>query len=176
MLHLSGSEFTDLFHTCQRSAFHLETHDTYGVPNESEPFRKFLAGEEDDYRWLSDWLTIVRDATSRGVQFTRARVVTETHADYKRWGLVVARENIAAGEDIRYLPRHRIDPGDLTADDYWLFDEETVAFTLFTPNGAAAGAAATRDRTIVDRCRRVRDDVWQLAVPRADYVRVHVGR
>lgn len=176
MLHLSGSELTDLFRACRRSAFHLETHDTYGVPDESEPFRKFLAGAEDDYQWLSDWLAVVRAATSRGVQFARARVVTEPHVDYTRWGLVVARENIAAGEDIRYLPRHRIQPSDLTADDYWLFDDETVAFTLFTHDGSAAGAALTRDHAIVDRCRRVRDIVWQRAIPHSEYVRVYAER
>ena len=35
---------------------------------------------------------------------TRVRVVSEPHDDYTRFLLDLARINVAAGEDIRYLP------------------------------------------------------------------------
>jgi hypothetical protein len=176
MLHLTGSAFTGLLRTCRQSAFHLEVHDSYGTPAEDEPFRRFLDNEPDDYEWLSGWLEVVRDATARGVSFTRVRVVTEPHVDYTRWGLVVASQNIDAGEDIRYLARHHIDSGELATDDYWLIDDVTVAFTLFAPSGAAAGAAISTDPVIVERCREVRDTVWRRAVAYDRYVRAHSER
>src|SRR5690242_448404 len=96
---LQGRTFDDLFRDCARSAFHLEVHDTYQTPEESGPFRLFLAGQPDDFTWHQPWLTLVREATGAGKSITRVRVVTVPHADYTRWGLSVAPRNIRAGED-----------------------------------------------------------------------------
>lgn len=90
--------------------------------------------------------------------------------DYTRWGLTVAPHNISAGEDIRWLPRHLIAPGHLTADDYWLFDDDRVVFTVFEPGGQFVGGAATTDPTIVGLCCTVRDRVWDVAIPHSQYV------
>ncbi|MBL1079141.1 hypothetical protein JK358_32530 [Nocardia sp. 2] len=174
MLHLSGRDFTDLFRTCQRSAFHIEVQDSYSTPEESEPFHRFLTGQPDDYGWLREWLDIVRAQTKRGVAFTRLRVVAVPHADYTRWGLAVAPSNIEAGEDIRYLPRASA-AQDVPRDDYWLFDESTVAFTLFDSNGRAAGAAVTTDPALVRRATSVREALWGSAVPHSEYIRATVA-
>lgn len=174
MLHLTGDDFTNLFRTCGRSAFHLEVHDSYGIPDESGPFRRFLAGEPDDYAWMRGWTDVVREATERGVIFQRARVVTEPHVDYTRWGLVIAPLNIEAGEDVRYLPRQRVNADELPADDFWLFDDKTVAYSLFTASGAAVGAAVTTDPAIARRCVAIRAAVWRQAIPHAEYTRTTV--
>ena len=84
-------------------------------------------------------------------------------------GSTIAEHNIAAGEDIRWLPRHLIDTAELATDDYWLFDDNHVVFTVFTPNGAFMGGGATRDPVIVQHCRMVRDRVWEAAIPHAQY-------
>ncbi|MBF6068182.1 MULTISPECIES: DUF6879 family protein [Nocardia] len=173
MRHLIGSGFTNLFRTCQQSAFHLEVHDTYSTPEESEPFRMFLAGEPDDYAWMNGWTDTVRAGAARGVAFQRVRVVTVPHTDYTRWGLAVSEVNIAAGEDVRYLPRHQVDADRLPSDDYWLFDDTMVAYTLFTPEGAAAGAAVTTDPVLVRRCIEIRAVIWPRAIPRARYIGSH---
>ncbi|MFE3280917.1 DUF6879 family protein [Nocardia sp. NPDC059239] len=174
MLHVIDHEFGDMFRSCRKSAFHLEVQDVYETPEESEPFRKFLNGEPDDFAWLQGWFDLVRESSKRGVAFTRVRVVTVPHVDYVRWSLAVSPLNIEAGEDIRYLPRHLVNADDLTADDYWLFDDSTVAYTLFTPDGAAAGAAVTTDPVLVRRCAQVRDAVWRQAIPYAEYRRTTV--
>ncbi|WP_334026204.1 DUF6879 family protein [Nocardia terpenica] len=171
MLHVIGDEFRDMFRSCQRSAFHLEVQDIYETPEESGPFRRFLVGEPDDFAWLQSWLDLVREATDRGVLFTRVRVVTEPHVDYVRWSLAVSPLNIRAGEDIRYLPRRLVDLGELPADDYWLFDGNVIAYTLFRPDGTASGAAVTTDPTQVEHCAATRDMVWRKAVPYSDYYR-----
>jgi hypothetical protein len=167
---LHDEAFLSLFRSFERTAYHLEVLDTYSTPEEDEPFRKFLAGEPDDYEWFKDWEELVREETASGKVMHRARVVTEPHVDYTRWGLVVAHRNIEAGEDIRYLPRHQINPSELTTDDWWLFDGSLVAFTLFTPDGAASGAAVTTDPVMVEHCRTVWNRVWDKAVPHAEYL------
>nr|WP_228566341.1 DUF6879 family protein [Nocardia sp. SYP-A9097] len=95
--------------------------------------------------------------------------MTVPHVDYVRWSLAVSPLNIEAGEQIRLLPRHAVDGEELPTDDYWMFDENTVAFTLFDPRGAASGAAVTTDPVIVRRCASVRDSLWSRAVPYAEY-------
>lgn len=168
---LQGEAFDEFFHTFERAAYHLEVLDTYETPEESEPFQRFLTGEPDDYEWFKDWADDVHAITSSGKQMRRARVVTEPHTDYTRWSLVVAQQNIAAGEDIRYLPRHLIDPAELSTDDFWLFDNNLVAFTVFEPSGQFVGGVFTQDPVIVDYIRTVWNRVWDKAVPHADYIK-----
>lgn len=167
---LRGEAFDNLFRTFTRDAFHLEVQDTYHTPDETGPFHLFLNGSVDDFGWHQPWLNLVRDAAAANRTIRRARVVTVPHENYTRWGLTVAEHNIDAGEDIRWLPRHLIAPGELTADDYWLFDNTTVVFTIFEPGGRFVGGAATTDSMIVDHCRAVRDQVWQAAIPHRDYI------
>ncbi|MFF0547092.1 DUF6879 family protein [Nocardia thailandica] len=171
MLLLEGDDFDDLLRSAREEAFHLEVKDTYNTPNESQPFHNFLnGGPADDYAWLQDWLDLVADTSSRGIAIRRARVVTVPHTDYTRWLLDVSHQNTAAGEDIRYLPRYLTDPDKLTSDDWWLFDRESVAFTIFEPGGQWRGGAFTTDPRIVAYCCDVRDLVWDAATPHADYV------
>ncbi|GAA5154272.1 hypothetical protein GCM10023321_25810 [Pseudonocardia eucalypti] len=167
---LQGRAFDELFHNFAADAFHLEVQDSYHTPDEAGPFQLFLNGDPDDFAWHQPWLQLIRETTGSGKQIRRARVVTVPHGDYTRWGLTVAPHNIAAGEEIRWLPRHCIRPDELTADDYWLLDDALVVFTVFEPSGQFAGGAATTDPTIIRRCRNVRDRVWDLAIPHHEYV------
>ncbi|MGH3477509.1 MAG: DUF6879 family protein [Pseudonocardiaceae bacterium] len=166
---LQGEAFDDLFRAFARDAFHLEVQDSYHTPDETGPFQLFLTGQEDNLAWHQPWLGLVQDVSAAGKRIRRVRVVTVPHVDYTRWGLTVAEHNIAAGEDIRWQPRHLIDSDALAADDFWLFDDERVVFTVFEPGGRFAGGAATTDPVIVARCCAVRDVVWQTAIPHRDY-------
>lgn len=131
----------------------------------------FLKNEREDYEWFQPWLDHVRDTTGRGVAMNRVRVVTVPLNDYTRYAKHVARLNVDAGEDVRYLPRRLIGADELTADDWWLFDDEVVAFTVFDPgkNGKLLGGAVTTDPQIVNYVRGVKERVWSLAVPLAEY-------
>ena len=168
---LQGEAFDNLFYTFKESAFHLEVEDAYHTPDESEPFQKFLNGEPDDFEWHRPWLELIRKATKSGKRVERVRIVSEPHVDYTRWGLSVAPLNIDAGEDIRWLPRQTTKGMDLTADDFWLIDDERVVFTIFTPEGRFSGGAETVDPIIVERCVRVRDQAWSAAIPQSKYVK-----
>ncbi|WP_419150650.1 DUF6879 family protein [Nocardia vinacea] len=64
-------------------------------------------------------------------------MVTEPHTDYHRWLLTLTPQNIEAGEDIRYLPRYLA--GEVQAEDYWLLDDERVAFHARDDEGRGLG-------------------------------------
>ncbi|MBL1073078.1 hypothetical protein JK358_01585 [Nocardia sp. 2] len=149
----------------EKEAFHLELLDDYESPGGDAPYRNWLAGgPEDDYAWFQDWLSLVRGMTSRGAVMRRVRVATVPLSDYQRWMLEVTFNNIDAGEDIRYLPRHLADAHRLGTDDWWLVDDAIVSFTLFDPAGNWVGGAVTTDPRIVDLCRQTRDYVWPMAI------------
>ncbi len=167
---LLDGAFDELFRTFQQSAFHLEVADVYQAPGESEPLRRFLAGEPDDYAWQQPWLSLMREATAAGRAVRRLRVVSVPHGDYTRWLLAVSRLNTGAGEVIRWLPRHAVGSRPITTDDFWIFDDARVVFTVFAPDGSFAGGAETVDSAIVEHCARVRDALWPVAVPHDDYV------
>jgi len=167
---LTGDDFDNLFRTFEESAFHLELKDSYHVPEESGPFALFLEGRPDDFAWHQPWLNIVREASSAGKSITRVRVVSVPHTNYVRWGLSVAPLNIGAGEDVRWLPRHRAADIDFPPDDYWLFDDGRVVLTVFHPDGRFLGGREPADAKVIDQCRRAHEQAWALAIPHGRYI------
>ena len=168
---LLNGQFDQLFRGFQREAFHLEVADVYEAPEEAEPIRRYLAGEPDDFAWQQPWLDLVRRTTASGRSVRRLRVVTEPHGDYTSWLLKISHLNADAGEVIRWLPRAELGGRPIAADDYWLFDDRRVVFTLFGPDGSSTFGAATDDPAIVGHCVRVRDALWPVAVPHDEYVK-----
>src|SRR6266568_2221300 len=156
--HLHDDDFNQLFRNARTRAFHLETQDTYNTPEEAEPLRLWLAGEPDpDAEWYSEWDDLIAESTQRGVAIRRIRIVTVPNSDYTRWLCAVSDSNIAAGEDIRWLPRHLVSKDEYTVDDWWLWDDDLLGFTIFEPSGRFAGAAVTDDPVLLERCLIVRD-------------------
>lgn len=159
-----------LFRAAKESAFHLEVRDTYCEPAESEPLRRFINGEPPPPEYeKSDWTDLIRTISSNGVQVSRVRVVTVPHTDYQRWLLSVTGENVDAGEDIRYVPRHLA--GEVPLDDWWLFDGNRVCFNLTDSAGGPAGIGITTDPGIAAYCRGVRQRLWELATPYREYIK-----
>nr|WP_297628963.1 DUF6879 family protein [Nocardia sp.] len=142
------------------------------MPSESEPLRRFLDGEPrsdtPDKSWKV-WSSLVGDATGRGVVVSRIRVVTVPLSDYQRWLSTETQENIDVGEAIRYLSRHLVSAGQVPADDFWLFDDSTVAFNLVDQAGKPAGAAVTTDPSIAAYCWQVKQHLWAMATPFDEY-------
>jgi hypothetical protein len=78
--------------------------------------------------------------------------------------------NIAAGEDIRYLPRHLTEDIELPDEDFWLFDDDTLILSVFSADGRTGGFAQPSSAELLTQCIAVRDQVWERAVPYAQYV------
>lgn len=160
--------FPELFGQAERSAFHLETRDAYDVADENPQLARYLEGHrDDDYTWFQPWLNLMRDATNRGIAVSRVRIVTVPLPDYHRWLLSITPENANAGENIRYVARH-LATG-VPSDDWWLFDDSSVAFNVVDPVGQGAGVAVTDDAHIVGYCCSVRDRLWEMATPYAEF-------
>ena len=165
---LIGDEFGALFRTFEHTAFRLETRDQYNAPVEDEPLRQFVAGEQPDMAWFTNWLTSIRTATAQGRRFRRVRVVTRPLTDYSRFGHFCAGYTNEAGEDIRYLDR--ADAGALPDYDYWLFDSCKLVRMHFAEDGAFLGGEVVEEPAVIVRHNYWRDAAWHLATRRDAFV------
>jgi Family of unknown function (DUF6879) len=170
---LTDQQWTDLFGACQDSAWHLETRDWYGVDDEKQRFARFLATGRRDHAMEAaerqHWLDLMRSVTAAGVQVRRARIISEPASDYIRFSHAGAQPNIDAGEQIRWLARHRASRIALPGNDFWLFDRERVLFNYFTGDGRSAGHELATDAQAVRLCESAFAAVWPLAIPHAQY-------
>lgn len=166
---MTYEEFQTCFHDAKR-AWHLELKDTYRVAHEDEPLRKWLAGAYDDLAWRRPWQRFILEVTSAGCEVQRLRVVTVPHTDYTRWLLAIAGDNVKAGEDIRYLPRHLATDVDFPAEDCWLFDDDRLVLSVFPGDGRTGAFVVETDPQLIERYRAARDLTWSRGVPHADYV------
>lgn len=169
MLHLGFEDLADAFRT-HRRAFHLEVRDDYsGVAGEADRVQRFLNGQPQDPAASARWRALMREVAEAGVAVQRVRVITEPHGDYTRFSVGTTAANLEAGEDIRWLPRQAA-PADLPDDDWWLFDDELAAYTVFERDGSALpGWVATTDPLIVGHYAQLRDQLWAKAIPHSEY-------
>ncbi|MFJ8753289.1 DUF6879 family protein [Streptomyces sp. NPDC102441] len=169
---ISSDERNQLFESFAHDAFHLELRDDYSIPNEDGPFRAWLDGAEEDDSYMAPWLQLMKGVTDAGKTVRRVRVVTEPHAPYIRWEYISTHVNEEAGESIRWLPRHEMPEGlvlPVAGNDWWLFDDETLAVGHFDESGRVLGSEIITDPSVVAECVRVRDLLWGTSVPHNEY-------
>jgi hypothetical protein len=167
----SGSAFTQLFGTVARSARRLESRDRYG--GDREPLQRWLAGEIDEPEpsgVRAAWLAQVRATTATGGRYERVRIVPEPPTDYQRFALRSCRQNVEAGEDIRYLRRERANQLDLPAHDFWLFDGERLALMYFTADDRLVGAHLIIQPAVVRQHEQWFELACAEATPYHDYL------
>ncbi|MEV7011529.1 DUF6879 family protein [Streptosporangium sp. NPDC051022] len=173
---LSLEEWRARFAAVEHGAFHLELRDSYGVAEESSRFGRWLAGERESYadvaEWFRDWTGKVRAITSTGRSVHRVRVVTEPISPYIAFEHHDTPHNIAAGEDIRWLPRHQLPEGivfPVGGNDWWLLDDSALVVNHFDADGRSSSRELIEDPVVVAACVQVRDLLWGQAIPHADY-------
>lgn len=154
------------------SAFRLETLDHYVADNEREPYRRFLAGHAHDPAWRLPWQRTVRGIVDAGMTIGRVHIVPASLTDYLRFELTRAYPaSVAAGEDVRVLPRDVADELGLPqAEDYWLFDDRCSAVLRYGPNGDFVDVEITTDPARVQEHLRWRDTARSAAVPLHEYL------
>jgi hypothetical protein len=165
---LSNEVAGALFRDFQRSAFRLETLQTYTIPRDQASFERFLAGESkpDDYN--ATWETSVRQHVAAGKTMQRAKVVRRPFSDYTRYLFAWAIPgNVAAGEDYQIVDASDREL-DLPEQDFWLFDDDTVLLLNFNPDGTLRDRELA-DPSQVDQYRRWRDLALAEAVPFRGY-------
>ncbi|MFF0497827.1 DUF6879 family protein [Nocardia aobensis] len=159
-----------LFRDARRSALRVEVRDSRELTDDDEPLVRWREnGDVVETDGERIWCALVAETVARGVRIARVRVVTVPHTEYTRWLLDACAPNIAAGEEVRYLPRHFA--ANPPADDFWLFDGETVAFDVVDDDNAHPGLAVTTDRSIAGVYADAWERLWSHGVDRDDYLR-----
>jgi hypothetical protein len=125
----------------------------------------------DRSSWWNGWHETVAAANSRGVAVRRARVVSEPLHPYGLYEHDLTAGNIAAGEDVRWLPRRLAADLLVPATDFWVFDDETVLFHHFTGEGQLAqdGREYRDDPALAKVLTGAFEAVWERAVPHAEF-------
>jgi|SRR5918992_3323612 hypothetical protein len=163
----------DLLSSARYAAVHLEMRDVYAVDQEDEEFRAWRAGHRDDpanpASWWRPWLTLVQEATARGVGVRRARIVSEPVSEYIRFEYDGTFTNVYAGERVRWLPRRRASDLCLPGNDFWLFDDELVLWNHFDGAGHPQQKEVTRDLAVIKLCASAFDAVWDRGVDHEEY-------
>jgi hypothetical protein len=160
--------FRELIAETTTSAAHLEMRDAY-TPSDPQ-FLDWLAGRPIPEPALPDWYALVRAHVARGVRFRRARVVSEPLAPYIRFEhAMTGATNVAAGEDVRWLPRRLASDLCLPGNDFWLFDDRLIRFHHFSGEGEIVEDELCDDPAVIRMCAAAFESIWGRAVPHADY-------
>ncbi|GAB2918237.1 DUF6879 family protein [Streptomyces mayteni] len=165
--------FEELFNACQASAVHLEMRDGYMKSDPS--YVAWAQGERESIRDLDPesrpWLSLMRKSTGRGVAVRRARIVSEPVSDYIRFEHYLTDPNVAAGEQVRWLPRRRATDLVLPGNDFWVFDEQTLLVNHFDGEGESAPEPheLITEPEVVKLCVTAFEAVWSRAVPHEEY-------
>lgn len=165
--------FDELLRSCEQSAVHLEMRD--GYMRNDPMFRAWQAGHRDDpadrASWWRPWLDLMLETTGRGVDVRRARIVSEPVSGYIRFEYDVTFANMAAGEQVRWLPRRRASDLALPGNDFWLFDGKLAMINHFDGEGnwADPPTELTTDPAVVTLCATAFESVWDRAIPHEHY-------
>jgi hypothetical protein len=168
-----ADQASELLSGCERSAVHLEMRDTY---SRNDPrFADWLGGfrydPADRSSWWHPWLDTVERARARGVAVRRARIVSEPVSEYIRYEYDITFRNVAAGEQVRWLPRRQASDLALPGNDFWLFDDRLVLWLHFNGEGDLLpdGWETTEDPAAGKHCAAAFESVWERAIPHEDY-------
>jgi hypothetical protein len=164
----SADSWRRCFDEFESSAFRLEMQQTYTMPNEQANFRRFLSGEPKPEDHNAAWHEKIRRLTDAGKLVQRAKIIRWPLTDYLRyqraWGIP---GNVAAGEDYRMVDITADEHG-LPAQDFWLFDDETVVHLNYYQDGTFAGAELVAEPQLA-KYRGWRDNALSHGVPFAEW-------
>jgi hypothetical protein len=158
-----------LFRAAERAAWHMELRDSY-APDDPD-WLDWQAGHRFDpqERWAG-WSDLVRQTTARGVSVRRVRIVSEPVTAYIRFEYdVTAALNIAAGEEVRWLPRASTAGLLVPCTDFWVFDGQVVLWNHFGGDGSWVREERADGPALAGLCASSFDAAWDRAVPHEEY-------
>ncbi|MFD8970559.1 DUF6879 family protein [Streptomyces sp. NPDC059568] len=151
----------------EHTAWRLETRRAYAADESTEEYRQFLAGVDPPRDTGGPWFVNAREQTAAGKRIERVRLVDEPATDGQRYLLATTPDNLAAGEDIRYLTRAEAEGLALPDFDFWLFDSHILA--RFNWDDAERRMELTTDPEEVVRACQARDAAWHHAIRYAEF-------
>lgn len=158
-----------LFREAKSTAWHMELRDSY-TPYDPD-WLDWQAGQRFDpaERWAG-WSDLVRATVNSKVSVRRIRIVSEPVTDYIRFEYdVTAAHNVAAGEEVRWLPRAKAAGLLVPVSDFWVFDGRVVLWNHFAGDGSWVGEEQADDPALAKSCAASFVAAWKRAVPHADY-------
>ncbi|MEU6504869.1 DUF6879 family protein [Streptomyces sp. NPDC046942] len=164
------SSIAHLFREFRHTAWRLETRPGYASDRRSPKWARWQAGE-DIATEASGWLENVTAQTAARKRFARVRLVDDPPTEGQRFLLASAPGNVAAGEDIRNLPRAQAEQLRLPDFDFWLFDSKILARFAFDEDDTTLGVYVTEDPAEVLSACQARDAAWHHAVPTQEFAR-----
>lgn len=147
--------------------------DVYATNIEKDRFLTWLRGEpldpDAEAEWWRPWFELMQRNNETGKTLRRLRIVSEPVTDYIRFEWLDAAQLVRAGEDVRWLPRRNASTLLLPGNDFWMFDQQTVAFTHFSGDGHVLGHEMTADPEIVEACSAAFEKAWAVAITHNEY-------
>lgn len=161
---LTSDQWNEYFGTFKKSAFRLETHQTYTMPNEEEDFQRFLRGEPKPEDHNAAWHAELRSLVSAGKRVQRAKIVHRPFTDYTKYLLTWAiPDNVAAGEDYRIIDLPEEEIG-LPGQDFWFFDERAVVHLNYREDGTQVSRELI-EKPDTEKYVQWRDTALDLGIP-----------
>jgi hypothetical protein len=164
-------EIAHLFREFRHTAWRLETRRSYASDRNSPKWPRFLAGEDIAQDPPNAWRQNVAEQVAAGKRFERVRLVDDPTTEGQRFLMASAPSNVAAGEDIRVLPRARAQELRLPDHDFWLFDSKILARFAFDDEDTTLGVYVTEDPAEVLAACQARDAAWHHAVRTEEFAR-----
>jgi hypothetical protein len=160
--------FEDLLAATVRSVVHLEARDTYDATDPG--YLKWREDGDSSYDWDS-WIALVGAAVDRGIRFRRLRIVSEPVSDYIRWEHAISYGNVTAGEELRWLPRHRAFDLPHPVADFFMWDQRLIAYNFTDGAGTDTGRMEyVADPRQILPVVGMFEMLWERGVPHADYI------
>jgi hypothetical protein len=160
--------FAELLAGTSASVIRFEMRDSYD--QDVAGFAEWQAtGDISAYDW-GDHLDVVRAAVARGIRIRRVRVVSEPLSEYIRWEHACTGVNVEAGEDIRWLPRHRAADLLLPGADCWVFDHRVVRWNFQRGDGSNPMLYTfSSDPRVIRDITASFETAWDRAIPHGEY-------
>ncbi|MEW1792701.1 MULTISPECIES: DUF6879 family protein [Streptomyces] len=144
----------------EHTAWRLETRRSYAADEATEEYQRFLTGINPP-RDEGPWFMNARQQTAAGKRIERVRLVDEPATDGQRYLLATTPDNLAAGEDIRYMSRSQAEALGLPTFDFWLFDSRVLA-RFNWEDAERRMKLSTAPEDVVRACQ-ARDAAWHHA-------------
>ncbi|AJC56436.1 DUF6879 family protein [Streptomyces sp. 769] len=140
---------------------------------DNERFTAWRTGErinwDDRASWWRPFHDQIAEAVSRGVAIRRLRVVSEPVSDYIRWEHYITYANIAAGEQVRWLPRRLSTDLALPGNDYWLFDDLLARVHHFAGDGSLVEDEFSTEAHLIKFLAASFESLWERGIPHEKY-------
>jgi hypothetical protein len=163
--------FNTYFETVAHTAWRLETRRGYASDRTLEKWQLWQSDPGHDFAAdrPSPWCQQIAALRASGRRVERVRIADAPLADGQAFLLASGAANVAAGEDIRHLPRTTADELALGDEDFWLFDSARALVLHFDQADEYLGSELVTDPERLLRFCQIRDAAWHHAVPRAQF-------